>query len=157
MFQFLLTQAQECNEEITNFTSVDYERYKMTLKGSNDLLEEVDEECDKELINFMSHYDMAITKVSNEKDAFDLVTLNFNAHYCRNAPTFRQFQYVQNLKSKIDEKYNSETTESKTNQESVTKKNIKNKTKVNSRIRKKNYYYSDITGSETEEDSLKND
>ena len=30
MFQFLLTQAQECNEEITNFTSVDYERYKMT-------------------------------------------------------------------------------------------------------------------------------
>ena len=34
---------------------------------------------------------------------------------------------------------------------------MKNKTKVNSRMRKKIYYYSDITGSETEEDSLKND
>ena len=32
---------------------------------------------------------------------------------------------------------------------------MKNKTKVNSRMRKKNNCCSDITGSETEEDSLK--
>ena len=30
LFQFLLTQAQEYNDEMINFTSVDYERYKMT-------------------------------------------------------------------------------------------------------------------------------
>ena len=42
MFQFLLTQAQEYNDEIINVTSVDYEIYKMTLKGSNDISEEID-------------------------------------------------------------------------------------------------------------------
>ena len=42
MFQFLLTQAHEYYDEIFNFTSVDYEIYKMTLKGSNDISEEID-------------------------------------------------------------------------------------------------------------------
>ena len=42
MFQFLLTQAQEYNDEIINGTSVDYEIYKMTLKESNDISEEID-------------------------------------------------------------------------------------------------------------------
>ena len=56
MFQFLLTKAQEYNDEIINFTSVDYERYKMTLKERKDLSEKVDKECDNELANFMSYY-----------------------------------------------------------------------------------------------------
>ena len=103
----------------------------------------------------MSYFDVDVTKISNEKKYFDLAILNFNANDCENAPKFRQFQDVRNLKSKIDENYNSETTESETNQELVTKKNMKNKTKVNSRMRKKNNCCSDITGSETEEDSLK--
>ena len=52
-----------------NLTSIDYERYKMTLKGSNNLSEEADEEYDNEFKIFMSYYDVAVTKISNEKDA----------------------------------------------------------------------------------------
>ena len=69
----------------------------------------------------MSYFDVVITKLSNKKDACDLAILNFEAHYCENAPSFRQFQDVQNFKSNIDEKNNSETTESETDQESITK------------------------------------
>ena len=94
----------------------------MTLKGSNDILEKVDKECDNELIKCMSYFDVAITKLSNEKDACDLVILNFVAYDCENAPSFRQFQYVRSFKSKIGENYNSETTESETDQESTTKR-----------------------------------
>ena len=65
---------------------------------------------------------MAVTEISNEKDAFDLADLNFEACDCENIPSFRQFQDVQNLKSMIDEEYNSNTTESEKNQEYVTKK-----------------------------------
>ena len=39
----------------------------MTLKGSNDILEKVDKECDNELIKCMSYFDVAITKLFNEK------------------------------------------------------------------------------------------
>ena len=73
------------------------------------------------------------------------------AHDCENATSFYQFQDVRNFKSKIGEKYNSETTESEIDQESTTKKPRRIK-KANLKMRKKNYYYLDITGSETEED-----
>ena len=65
MFQFLLTQAQEYNDEMIKFTSVNYERYMMTLKGGNNKSEEVDKECDNELINIMSYFDVTVTKISN--------------------------------------------------------------------------------------------
>ena len=91
LFHFLLTQAQEYNEHIINFTSVDYERYKTSLKGSSDLLKEVNKEWDNELTNFMSYFGVAITKTSNEKYAFDLAILNSNTNGCENTPTSRQF------------------------------------------------------------------
>ena len=70
----------------------------------------------------MSYFDVAITKITNEKDYFDLAILYFKAHDCENVPTFRQFLVVRNLKSKINEEYSSETTESETNHELVTEK-----------------------------------
>ena len=61
-------------------------------------------------------------KIIQWKDACDLAILNFVAHDCENATSFYQFQDVRNFKSKIGEKYNSETTESEIDQESTTKK-----------------------------------
>lgn len=69
------------------------------LKGSSDLSEEVEKERGIELKNVMSYFDMVVTEISNEKDDFDLAILNFNANDCENAPTYRQFQNVQSLKS----------------------------------------------------------
>ena len=39
----------------------------------------------------MSYFDLTITKITDEKDAFDLAILYFKAHDCENVPTFRQF------------------------------------------------------------------
>ena len=51
--------------------------------------EEDDKTCDNEFTIFMSYFDLAVTKISNDNDAFDLVLLNFNANDCINAPTYR--------------------------------------------------------------------
>ena len=59
------------------------------------------------------------------------------------------------MKNTIKGKYDSETTDSETIQVSKNK-NEKNKTKVNSKIKVKNNYYSDENYSETEKDSFKN-
>ena len=105
--------------------------------------------------NVMSYFDVGVTKISNEKNAFDLAILNFNANDCENAPKFRQFQDVRNVKSKIDENYNSETTASETNQELVTKKKTwRIKQKLIQEWERK-IIVVQIPGSETEEDSFK--
>lgn len=37
MFQFLLSQPQDSHLDIQTFSSIDYERNKLTLKGRSDL------------------------------------------------------------------------------------------------------------------------
>lgn len=111
VFQFLLAETQVFNQEIIKFNSNDYERFNSTLKVSSDFSEDDDKACDNEFTIFMSYFDLAITTISNENDAFDLVSLNFKANDCENAPTYRYCQNVRNLKNNIEEKYNSKTTE----------------------------------------------
>ena len=89
------------------------------------------------------------------KGYFWISVVKYNANDCVNSPTYHQFLNGRNLKNTIKGKYDSETTDSKTIQVSKNK-NEKNKTKVNSKIKVKNNYYSDENYSETEKDSFKN-